>query len=217
MDGSSPLTRGKHQTDRVRIHSRGLIPAHAGKTAFSGPPRWGFSAHPRSRGENPHLVSVVRMDEGSSPLTRGKRKNGVSAPGLDGLIPAHAGKTLHHPGCTKMRPAHPRSRGENAPLPHFPWLVKGSSPLTRGKHVALVVHELADRLIPAHAGKTLGWHQDLDQQRAHPRSRGENGPDAPLGILRAGSSPLTRGKQAPTMIGRGPPRLIPAHAGKTKH
>ena len=32
VDGSSPLTRGKHQTDRVRIHSRGLIPAHAGKT-----------------------------------------------------------------------------------------------------------------------------------------------------------------------------------------
>ena len=31
--GSSPLTRGKHQTDRVGIHSGGLIPAHAGKTS----------------------------------------------------------------------------------------------------------------------------------------------------------------------------------------
>ena len=30
--GSSPLTRGKHQADRVGIHGRGLIPAHAGKT-----------------------------------------------------------------------------------------------------------------------------------------------------------------------------------------
>ena len=30
--GSSPLTRGKHQTDRVGIHGGGLIPAHAGKT-----------------------------------------------------------------------------------------------------------------------------------------------------------------------------------------
>ena len=111
--GSSQLTRGKPGAGLELDLRPRLIPAHAGKTAFSGPPRWGFSAHPRSRGENPHLVSVVRMDEGSSPLTRGKRKNGVSAPGLDGLIPAHAGKTLHHPGCTKMRPAHPRSRGEN--------------------------------------------------------------------------------------------------------
>ena len=31
-DGSSPLTRGKHQADGVRVHSRGIIPAHAGKT-----------------------------------------------------------------------------------------------------------------------------------------------------------------------------------------
>ena len=194
MDGSSPLTRGKHQTDRVRIHSRGLIPAHAGKTqqwpqpsasgrlipahagktAFSGPPRWGFSAHPRSRGENPHLVSVVRMDEGSSPLTRGKRKNGVSAPGLDGLIPAHAGKTLHHPECTKMRPAHPRSRGENHEKAIGMKTKTGSSPLTRGKRPVHATRRAGSRLIPAHAGKTMTCPSTSCTSRAHPRSRGEN-------------------------------------------
>ena len=52
VDGSSPLTRGKHQTDRVRIHSRGLIPAHAGKTQQWPQPSASGAAHPRSRGEN---------------------------------------------------------------------------------------------------------------------------------------------------------------------
>ena len=50
------------------------------------------------------------------------------------------------------------------------------------------------RLIPAHAGKTPPTRSGRGPSRAHPRSRGENGPDAPLGVLRAGSSPLTRGK-----------------------
>ena len=50
--GSSPLTRGKRHTLGYCPNTRGLIPAHAGKThgrraASDGP--W---AHPRSRGEN---------------------------------------------------------------------------------------------------------------------------------------------------------------------
>ena len=51
---------------------------------------------------------------------------------------------------------------------------------------------------------------------AHPRSRGENPVDALCGVLRAGSSPLTRGKldSAPSDVVLA--RLIPAHAGKTK-
>ena len=50
--GSSPLTRGKHaRSMRVR-RIRGLIPAHAGKTAVVLPLFLGDTAHPRSRGEN---------------------------------------------------------------------------------------------------------------------------------------------------------------------
>ena len=51
-DGSSPLTRGKHDGQGAVVADGGLIPAHAGKT-LSGPISastvW---AHPRSRGEN---------------------------------------------------------------------------------------------------------------------------------------------------------------------
>ena len=158
---------------------------------------------------------IKNRELGSSPLTRGKQtslrgdKTGLR------LIPAHAGKTRRPRSSRAGGPAHPRSRGENSGMASRPRSTTGSSPLTRGKHVADLTRAAHGRLIPAHAGKTRRRPHQSRPRTAHPRSRGENGPDAPLGILRAGSSPLTRGKQAPTMIGRGPPRLIPAHAGKT--
>ena len=73
----------------------------------------------------------------------------------EGLIPAHAGKTppllLMVTSCW----AHPRSRGENYRNYRLCRLVRGSSPLTRGKPRAAARRGLRTRLIPAHAGKTL--------------------------------------------------------------
>ena len=93
MMGSSPLTRGKRAAVEVDGDLRGLIPAHAGKTAATQDPYSRTAAHPRSRGENindaPHAVPV----EGSSPLTRGKRVSERPIFEATGLIPAHAGKT----------------------------------------------------------------------------------------------------------------------------
>ena len=52
---------------------------------------------------------------------------------------------------------------------------------------------------------------------AHPRSRGEN-PSVDCTAPNAdGSSPLTRGKLVPAHLGAVGLRLIPAHAGKTRH
>ena len=52
QSGSSPLTRGKHVGDLGVLVGRGLIPAHAGKTARTGHRTPTPRAHPRSRGEN---------------------------------------------------------------------------------------------------------------------------------------------------------------------
>ena len=111
--GSSPLTRGKPPLRPGGPVRDGLIPAHAGKTG-----RWshlsaGSPAHPRSRGENSRLVAALLIWRGSSPLTRGKRQNRVTTRSLDGLIPAHAGKTSAFDAARSARAAHPRSRGEN--------------------------------------------------------------------------------------------------------
>ncbi|ERH21267.1 hypothetical protein HMPREF1980_02370, partial [Actinomyces sp. oral taxon 172 str. F0311] len=50
-----------------------------------------------------------------------------------------------------------------------------------------------DRLIPAHAGKTLHVRDLSPVNRAHPRSRGENSDWETIDGRAGGSSPLTRG------------------------
>ena len=111
----------------------------------------------------------------------------------------------------------------------------GSSPLTRGKPVADPHLPECDRLIPAHAGKTLqdarrsgdrglipahAGKTDSEtfrpaRSRAHPRSRGENRSMPAAPSADHGSSPLTRGKLAEGVSLGTAWRLIPAHAGKT--
>ena len=93
-EGSSPLTRGKLRASRFGGKCKRLIPAHAGKTSPTAtwpPPS---RAHPRSRGENRSHVSHRMHGVGSSPLTRGKRGGAGLDERVDGLIPAHAGKTI---------------------------------------------------------------------------------------------------------------------------
>ena len=132
--GSSPLTRGKRRRGCSRTARRGLIPAHAGKTAGGVKSERDGGAHPRSRGENP--------PHGAPP--------GTSV----GLIPAHAGKTHWESPPARPRRAHPRSRGENTSRPKRAIRMWGSSPLTRGKRLHAPRHLVDAGLIPAHAGKT---------------------------------------------------------------
>ena len=113
LTGSSPLTRGKLMSLADNGVVRGLIPAHAGKTPNTYQPRTQTRAHPRSRGENNVCVGCVSHFLGSSPLTRGKQDKGQSGKIIRGLIPAHAGKTIHIVRCQANTWAHPRSRGEN--------------------------------------------------------------------------------------------------------
>ena len=151
-------------------------------------------AHPRSRGENLGLRHARVEMEGSSPLTRGKHPDARVAWTSDGLIPAHAGKTLSEARFPTGRRAHPRSRGENAPHADNPGNDAGSSPLTRGKHIGDDRLAEAWRLIPAHAGKTILREKTPKMRWAHPRSRGENRPPRRVTWSPNGSSPLTRGK-----------------------
>ena len=91
----------------------------------------------------------------------------------------------------------------------------GSSPLTRGKHLATDTLPRGGGLIPAHAGKTLHGSRNLLRGRAHPRSRGENLQVSDGACKQHGSSPLTRGKRTERENLSVLSGLIPAHAGKT--
>ena len=172
-------------------------------------------AHPRSRGENQTHTRVRQTTGGSSPLTRGKPLTQFKLSGSDGLIPAHAGKTSRPRLRSRRQRAHPRSRGENVEGGHFRPFRWGSSPLTRGKRSRLWKWCRRRRLIPAHAGKTTREVTEPARRRAHPRSRGENTLTSTGTSVKAGSSPLTRGKPWNGLDDNGNPGLIPAHAGKT--
>ena len=153
-EGSSPLTRGKHSWLAASTPVWGLIPAHAGKTRKGPTTRRRCGAHPRSRGENKVEGLVGVADLGSSPLTRGKPCASLDDCYPPGLIPAHAGKTTTFPRAQRCERAHPRSRGENTLRVTLAIVVRGSSPLTRGKHAHPRRRQDLQGLIPAHAGKT---------------------------------------------------------------
>ena len=112
--------------------------------------------------------------------------------------------------------AHPRSRGENEVPATTGLTLGGSSPLTRGKRVAVGGRGYARGLIPAHAGKTVTHGPPPRPPAAHPRSRGENLSRPRTNPSGGGSSPLTRGKHVPRARIPGGRGLIPAHAGKTR-
>ena len=152
--GSSPLTRGKHALAVARLDSAGLIPAHAGKTAPRSPRSRPAPAHPRSRGENNRWLATSLRSQGSSPLTRGKRRRAPTPRPRHRLIPAHAGKTTWSSAVKSRMRAHPRSRGENLVSIAAEVITAGSSPLTRGKRCAYRSCSETWGLIPAHAGKT---------------------------------------------------------------
>ena len=92
LEGSSPLTRGKHHGRHGRHIRRGLIPAHAGKTLERWDLRPSWRAHPHSHGENKQLLVAAASQRGSSPLTQGKHQPGRSHRHQPGLIPTHTGK-----------------------------------------------------------------------------------------------------------------------------
>ena len=235
MRGSSPLAQGKPQVTVEGTVEEGLIPADAGKTRCTPRPRRLCPAHPRSRGENDCWIGGCQWSKahprsrgeniagprtgkttaGSSPLTRGKRLGEDHVAGVEGLIPAHAGKTRNAVPGRRPNRAHPRSRGENGqPVTTLPRYV-GSSPLTRGKLDRRRRRPVRPRLIPAHAGKTTGGEWSHGRVRAHPHSRGENGFVGQYCQPSRGSSPLTRGK---TMTSGAWSNTSPAHPhsrGKT--
>ena len=152
--GSSPRGRGKREAEKQHPWSTRLIPARAGKT--SPGPTWGrcCMAHPRAGGENAALDEEGAGVEGSSPRGRGKRARRAHGHRRRRLIPARAGKTSARDDPWLGLTAHPRAGGENRVARCGAGSRGGSSPRGRGKQVAEGFGDVADRLIPARAGKT---------------------------------------------------------------
>ena len=192
--GSSPLVRGKLRP-AVPVHApRRIIPACAGQT----------------------LLNLVRHCSlpGSSPLVRGKLDCRFLAGFTCRIIPACAGQTstslapssacADHPrlcGANLLAdvrrhhtPDHPRLCGANRSRSDGLSDAHGSSPLVRGKHVAVAVFGELSGIIPACAGQTPMRANGLASASDHPRLCGANKTCIPTRMWRNGSSPLVRGK-----------------------
>ena len=213
--GSPPLARGKPDDPRCAELAGRITPARARKTSRSPAPRRQRGDHPRSRGENMDDEASKFEHAGSPPLARGKHIYDALRPMIDRITPARAGKTAPpspQPGPTRD---HPRSRGENRGGLRRDGPGDGSPPLARGKLGRRAPAWTRRRITPARAGKTLHVPSAPSPSPDHPRSRGENVPDARRGCGAPGSPPLARGKRRPRCgSGRGH-GITPARAGKT--
>jgi len=193
--GSSPRARGAPHVDPGPATSAGIIPACAGSTSATVPPRRHTGDHPRVRGEHPRFRFSLAAPAGSSPRARGALSMLVRGRCHSGIIPACAGSTGSPPPTRGTTRDHPRVRGEHTVLRYSLVACRGSSPRARGAPASSAAHSARSGIIPACAGST-GWLRWLGGQRS-------------------GSSPRARG--APAGGDRSPGRagIIPACAGST--
>ena len=213
--GSSPLSRGIHgHADLNPLRPR-IIPALAGNTrACTGlPVPW--RDHPRSRGEYRYFPFCTGRLYGSSPLSRGIRRLGEVSHRHRRIIPALAGNTRSFPRGRVSSQDHPRSRGEYKVRRGGSSTGAGSSPLSRGIRLELVVAAQGRGIIPALAGNTHDRNRLPPASEDHPRSRGEYQYQLQGIFQHWGSSPLSRGIQTFTSNIVTTRRIIPALAGNT--
>ena len=235
VQGSSPHTRGAPERCRAGRDPGRIIPAYAGSTIRTAAGWLGSADHPRIRGEHrsatsttgsaspdhprirgEHYLSEFESDfqGGSSPHTRGARREELQETLVWRIIPAYAGSTPAAARRWRLPADHPRIRGEHLNERAARQRRKGSSPHTRG---ALRQQHLpcpGCRIIPAYAGSTAAAHHILPLDSRiipayagstcrgvgfaccrgdHPRIRGEHRKMRAMAGNLKGSSPHTRG------------------------
>ena len=172
--GSSPHTRGAQFSRFLVDVLAGIIPAYAGSTSASPAAASGRGDHPRIRGEHQRVVYGDADAAGSSPHTRGARRDAGLLCALEGIIPAYAGSTRPEWMKNVFPQDHPRIRGEHHTALAERRLPLGSSPHTRGALTSNGELVRAFGIIPAYAGSTvaIAWAATLPPD--HPRIRGEH-------------------------------------------
>ena len=132
-----------------------------------------------------------------------------------GIIPAHAGLTVHKTVENSTKRDHPRACGAHTTATEHDAGAEGSSPRMRGSPVADQHDIIRHGIIPAHAGLTLDVLRRNSKRRDHPRACGAHFYRGPLHFLQGGSSPRMRGSLIEASKHDLKAGIIPAHAGLT--
>ena len=154
VEGSSPRMRGTHRDGADDGDPTRIIPAHAGNTGPLSAVWHSRQDHPRACGEHPDGTTQIVTQLGSSPRMRGTLSYPREPRASTGIIPAHAGNTVH--GIPAMPPSwdHPRACGEHKDMPLHCDEIIGSSPRMRGTRPVGKITDIDTGIIPAHAGNT---------------------------------------------------------------
>ena len=173
----------------------------ASSSAFAGPK----SFEPAPVGDN----------IGSSPRSRGTRRERLErfCPGR--FIPALAGNTCARKCTTRCGSVHPRARGEHGAAATRRWTCSGSSPRSRGTLLSSPGPLFLSRFIPALAGNTQTCPSPSRPEPVHPRARGEYAFAGDVERRGVGSSPRSRGTREGADVAPARRRFIPALAGNT--
>ena len=172
--GSSPHTRGARRSGQHDDRQERIIPAYAGSTSEPTQRSSLFSDHPRIRGEHVVKKRTVENLGGSSPHTRGARRQRPVRDRRARIIPAYAGSTGPE-ACISVRTRdHPRIRGEHSIVVTTHRFPRGSSPHTRGAPTRRTLSVYGIRIIPAYAGSTRSGRFWRRCREDHPRIRGEH-------------------------------------------
>ena len=192
--GPSPRVRGNRRAVLGVLRLPGSIPACAGKPAYLAVRDRLAGVHPRVCGETWRPEKSGQHGRGPSPRVRGNPLEECVDAGVDGSIPACAGKPHPEPVLHVHARVHPRVCGEtlNRPPPQRKW--RGPSPRVRGNRACSGSYPLAN------------W--------VHPRVCGETRSASRCSTCIAGPSPRVRGNLARRALVAHRPGSIPACAGK---
>ena len=171
--GRSPRTRGSPAHQFALQVLGGSIPAYAGKPWAPQRRRGRPEVDPRVRGEAAPMQGFRVAGGGRSPRTRGSRNRSVTHRGSERSIPAYAGKPQPTLRTGAEQGVDPRVRGEAFRMAMILRTTPGRSPRTRGSHAKSEPVDLAERSIPAYAGKPIRRCPGGGCARVDPRVRGE--------------------------------------------
>ena len=115
---------------------------------------------------------------------RGKANYRSYDASVTGITPAHAGKRREELEGVLENEDHPRPCGEKRALIHPKLYSLGSPPPMRGKVINLHENCLANRITPAHAGKSSPSCPRPEGREDHPRPCGEKEGALPCGAGR---------------------------------
>ena len=132
------------------------------------------------------------------------------------FIPAGAGNSQYHYIKECRIPVYPRWRGELGAVFTVHCANLGLSPLARGTHILIGIHELRPRFIPAGAGNSATRWQSSYPTTVYPRWRGELFFQLQHCCCIDGLSPLARGTLNQVVVLSAAGRFIPAGAGNSK-